>query len=614
MSSVIGKHDGTGGEVSVGTVTSQLLYEIGSPAYLGPDVTARFDTIALEAVGRDRVRISGARGEAPPATLKVVTNELGGYRQSLTVAITGLDVEAKARLVEAAFWRACPLAPAAFDSVTVRLDRTDKPDPPTNPEAVALWRITLKDRDERKVGRAVADAAVELALSTIPGFFMLGGAPGPAAPYGVYHPSAVPADLVPQCVTVLGEATTVVDSVAPRRATTVEPAPGPAAGAPGGETRRAPLGRVVGRALGRQGRRRQPRRLRALRRGLGLARRLPERGRAAPPPARDRRPRRRAPPAGQPARPQLRGARALGGGRRGVDAPGRPGQGPRRVAARPGGRRAGRAAGVAVSAADAVRADLAASTRPSTRSSPDWTPTPGRGPRPRPAGASPTRSATSRTSTAPRRSRSPTPTAFAASASDLVAGVIAGGLDEVTLGPARAMAPGELLAQWRDARAGLLAAAAAHDPASRVPWYGPDMSLASFLGARVMETWAHGTDVADALGVEVPATDRLSHVARLGVATRAWSYVVRGDAVPEGRVRVSLTAPSGATWEYGDADADDAVTGPALDFCLVVTQRRHLDDTALACGELGRDWLVRAQCFAGGPTLGPTPRGSRAGG
>ncbi len=206
------------------------------------------------------------------------------------------------------------------------------------------------------------------------------------------------------------------------------------------------------------------------------------------------------------------------------------------------------------------------------------------------------------------------PGAFGASVGALVEGALAGGLDDYTLGPARAMAPGELLAEWRDARAGLLAAAQSHDPASRVPWYGPHMSLASFLGARVMETWAHGADVADALGVEVPATDRLSHVARLGVATRAWSYAVRGDAVPDGRVRVSLTAPSGATWEFGDADADDAVTGPALDFCLVVTQRRHLDDTDLACGDLGRDWLLRAQCFAGGPSLGPSPRGPRAGG
>ena len=107
-SSVIGKHDGTGGEVSVGTVTSQLLYEIGGPAYLGPDVTARFDTIELEQVAPDRVRISGTKGEPPPATLKVAMNELGGFRNDITVALTGLDIEAKAALVEEAFWEACP--------------------------------------------------------------------------------------------------------------------------------------------------------------------------------------------------------------------------------------------------------------------------------------------------------------------------------------------------------------------------------------------------------------------------------------------------------------------------------------------------------------------------
>ncbi len=214
-SSVVGKHDGTGGEVSVGTVTSQLLYEISSPTYLGPDVSARFDTVTLEQVNPDRVRISGVRGEPPPTTLKVAMNELGGYRQDLTVAITGLDVEAKAALVEAAFWRACPHSPSEFASVTSRLVRTDKPDPTTNEEAVALWRLTLKDPDEHKVGRAVANAVVELALSTIPGFFIVGSAPSGGSPFGVYRPTLVPSSLVPQYVSVLGESTTQVDSVAP---------------------------------------------------------------------------------------------------------------------------------------------------------------------------------------------------------------------------------------------------------------------------------------------------------------------------------------------------------------------------------------------------------------
>ena len=200
------------------------------------------------------------------------------------------------------------------------------------------------------------------------------------------------------------------------------------------------------------------------------------------------------------------------------------------------------------------------------------------------------------------------PDAFRASLEVLVDAALAGGLDEYTLGPWRAMDPATVLSRWRENRAGLTAAAKSLDPAARVPWYGPSMSAASFLTARLMETWAHGTDVADALGARLAATDRLVHVARLGVITRAWSYAVRGEPMPEGRVRVALTSPSGGVWTWGDGDADDVVSGPAEDFCLVVTQRRHLDDTALVTGELARHWLIRAQAFAGGATLGPKPK------
>ena len=252
-SSVIGKHDGTGGEVSVGTVTSQLLYEIGGPAYLGPDVTARFDTISLEQVGPDRVRVSGTRGERPPPTLKVAMNELGGYRNEVGVALTGLDVEAKAALVEEAFWLACPYAPEDYASVTSQLVRTDKADPPTNEEAVAVWRLTLKDPDERKVGRVVFDANVELALATIPGYFGIGGGGAAAKPYGVFRPAVVPADLVPQHVVVVGGERTVVDSVAPPAEVEVAPAEAPSASPPGGPTVRAPLGRVAGARSGDKG-------------------------------------------------------------------------------------------------------------------------------------------------------------------------------------------------------------------------------------------------------------------------------------------------------------------------------------------------------------------------
>jgi len=142
-SSVIGKHDGTGGEVSIGTVTSQLLYEIGTPAYLGPDVTTRFDTIELERLAPDRVRMSGIQGEPPPSTLKVAMNRAGGFRQDMNVCLTGLDIEAKAALIEEAFWTSCPFSPDDFSQVTTRVLRTEHPDPSTNEQGVAQWRISV---------------------------------------------------------------------------------------------------------------------------------------------------------------------------------------------------------------------------------------------------------------------------------------------------------------------------------------------------------------------------------------------------------------------------------------------------------------------------------------
>ena len=252
-SSVIGKHDGTGGAVTVGTVTSQLLYEIGSPAYLGPDVTARFDTVALTQLDVDRVQISGTKGEPPPATLKVAMNELGGFRTDLNVALTGLDIEAKAHLVEDAFWASASVGPDEIQSVTTHVVRTDKVDPTTNEEAVALWKITLKDPDERKV-KGASSAINELALATIPGLFAVAGM-GVAKPFGVYRPALVPANLVPQHVVILGGAQTVVDSVAPTpdSPVTVTPAPVDLPAAPGGDTVRAPLGRVFGTRSGDKG-------------------------------------------------------------------------------------------------------------------------------------------------------------------------------------------------------------------------------------------------------------------------------------------------------------------------------------------------------------------------
>ena len=269
-SSVIGKHEGTGGAVTTGTVTAQLLYEIDAPGYLGPDVTARFDTIRLAQAGPDRVRIDSVRGEPPPSTLKVATNELGGYRSQVTVALTGLDIEAKAALVHDAFWRACPHEPGDYAKVVERVARTDKADPATNEEAAAVWRLTVFDHDEERLGRTLSDAVNELALATIPGMFSPGSAARPRA-FGVYRPAVVPAEAVPQYVTFLdGERTvvdpvsaashgerTVVDPVAgPTPAASAPPVPSPAPPADGrdwGATRPAPLGRVVGARSGDKG-------------------------------------------------------------------------------------------------------------------------------------------------------------------------------------------------------------------------------------------------------------------------------------------------------------------------------------------------------------------------
>ena len=251
-SSVIGKHAGTGGAVTVGTVTSQLLYEIGGPRYLGPDVTARFDAIELEQIERDRVRISGVVGEAPPSTLKVAMNEMGGYRNSFTVALTGLDIDAKAELAAATFWDACAYGPDEFESIDSRVIRTDKADPATQEEATAIWRVTVKDPDERKVGRAFADANVHTALASIPGMYGLGGGPSAATPFGVYRPAKIDAALVPQYVHVHGGATAQVESVAPLgppvQVDVAAPTPFPT-----GEATRAPLGTIVGARSGDKG-------------------------------------------------------------------------------------------------------------------------------------------------------------------------------------------------------------------------------------------------------------------------------------------------------------------------------------------------------------------------
>lgn len=187
------------------------------------------------------------------------------------------------------------------------------------------------------------------------------------------------------------------------------------------------------------------------------------------------------------------------------------------------------------------------------------------------------------------------------------ASALAGGVDELTLREFQGMSPANLLTRWRAARSSLADAASTLDEDQRVGWYGPPMGAKSFLTARLMETWAHGQDVVDAIGIERFGSDRLRHIARLGFITRSWSYVNRGLDAPVEPVGVALTSPSGETWLYGPQAADEVVAGPALDFCLVVTQRRHVDDTGLEATPLARDWLLKAQAFAGPPTDGPAP-------
>ena len=250
---VFGKHEGTGGEVSIGTITSQLLYEIGGPEYFGPDVTTRFDTIQLAQQGPDRVCMSGVQGEPPPATLKVCINRPGGFRQDLNVCLTGIDIEAKARLVEEAFWAACPFGPDDFAAVKTRLVRTDKADPESNEEATAFFKISLKDPDEKKVGRATSNAMIELALASIPGFTSVGGGPGGGRAFGVYEPANVPAAIVPQEVVMLSGETREISSVIPDAPAEVTLPAEPAATVPGDKTHRAPLGSVVGARSGDKG-------------------------------------------------------------------------------------------------------------------------------------------------------------------------------------------------------------------------------------------------------------------------------------------------------------------------------------------------------------------------
>ncbi|MFF9477902.1 acyclic terpene utilization AtuA family protein [Streptomyces sp. NPDC014733] len=250
---VITKHPGTGGAVTTGTVTAQLLYETDGARYAGPDVTARLDTVRLHQDGPDRVRIDGVRGEAPPPALKAGLTRLGGWRNEVTFVLTGLDIEAKAALVREQMAAAFEAAGARPAEVRWTLARTDHADASVQEEASALLRLVVRDRDEAAVGRAVSGAAVELALGSYPGFHLT-APPGKGAPYGVFE--AVPvarAEVTHTAVLPDGTRHPVAPPAATRelvRLPDPEPPAPPAAGLP---VRRAPLGAVCGARSGDKG-------------------------------------------------------------------------------------------------------------------------------------------------------------------------------------------------------------------------------------------------------------------------------------------------------------------------------------------------------------------------
>lgn len=248
-SSVITKHPGTGGRVSVDTVTAQLLYEITGARYANPDATLRVDSLELAADGEDRVRISGVRGEAPPPTLKVSLNSIGGFRNAASFILTGLDIEAKADLLQRQLEASIAVRPAELQWT---LARTDHPDGDTEERASALLHCVVRDPDPAKVGRQFSAAAVELALASYPGFTTT-APPGDGQVYGLFKPGYVDAALVPHAA-VLADGSRV--DIAPSAQTlALGPVADPALPEPlpAGPTRRAPLGTIAGARSGDKG-------------------------------------------------------------------------------------------------------------------------------------------------------------------------------------------------------------------------------------------------------------------------------------------------------------------------------------------------------------------------
>ncbi|MFD1659462.1 acyclic terpene utilization AtuA family protein [Streptomyces caeni] len=251
-SSVITKHDGTGGVVDVGTVTAQLLYETAGARYAGPDVTARLDTVRLTQEGPDRVRVEGVRGEAPPPALKAGRSRLGGFRNEVVFVLTGLDIEAKAALVRDQMEAALNAAKSPPSEVRWDLARTDHPDAPTEETASALLRLVVRDPAPEPVGRALSGAAIELALASYPGFHVV-APPGKGAPYGVFEAAYVDRASVQHTAVLPGGRRVAV----PPAPATLDPADVPEpplpAPPPAGPTRRAPLGLVAGARSGDKG-------------------------------------------------------------------------------------------------------------------------------------------------------------------------------------------------------------------------------------------------------------------------------------------------------------------------------------------------------------------------
>jgi uncharacterized protein (TIGR03084 family) len=195
---------------------------------------------------------------------------------------------------------------------------------------------------------------------------------------------------------------------------------------------------------------------------------------------------------------------------------------------------------------------------------------------------------------------------FAADGQEMMKSFTSGGDPSVAFG--RSVSGAELASEWKKFSAALVLAGRNADRTQRVPWYGPSMSVASFLTARLMETWAHSVDISDALSLPPTTSMRLKHIAHIGVLARANSYRAHQREVPEANIFVSLQAPDGSVWEWGNADAPESVRGLALDFSLLVTQRRHVQDTRLvAQGTLATEWLGIAQAFAGPAGAGRQP-------